>query len=941
MSEQYAEGAIAEDGNGNFMVFKYGGWHPANEAGRPLAPIDASAQWGAGARELPNGTIERVGPRGGVTKLGSSNESETIAKLTEGQGKAMLYGSMMAGGERDYQEALRNGYRPTSMRNQIATMAGVIPWDGDFFGRLIRDDVSDQGRQAELRWSEGNLRQLTGATATDPEIARVAAINFDRGNDKLSEQRYRTRADTYQGTRFAAGPGVSELPVYPEQWDPNTSIGPVDPETGLPTYPSINELTAGAHEIPVSASGQSGGAKENALDLEGSNRAEAVAAIERGGWFRYGDEEPFYMPAQKPQFGYVQDGDEVIGTGVVRRPTALANAVEARSEDMGVGRRVDAFVRGAADSMTLGTADEMSAGLNTAMPAERGTIGGWNNGFSTAYRNNVDLARGYDQADAEDMPLTRGAGQIFGAIAGPGAIRAGQFVARAPTLVSAMTRGSMVGAGYGAAYGFGSGEGGIGARGTEAAKDGAVGAVFGGLAPPVVRAAASMTAPLTRPVARWAGDTMRRMVGNPVGTSEHAARVVGRGRNPAGMQADADWFRAQGAEPTLADVGGSVVQSRVRAAATRQTPGREVAENFAAGRRQDAQEFAAGLGERVSPVRMSVNELDTALEDTQRVASAAAFGPIRGDRVKLDGDSIMALRGPEGRTAVLSASRALGSSVDPAEREVAAELARLGDDLIDNPGGIELTIGAVDQMARYLNSAGGMDGNLRRVFGGAGRALRQNARGQNPGYDEALEGYAQRARMGDATELGESFVGNRGDARDFVSGLNAMGDAERGVVGAASRAGIERAAQTPAGAARLLDGLATGSGQAVRAEALLGPAGADSLRQGAQAGRRLLMTGNNVNPRGGSNTNLNASDSDAGRGAFNLIRGRPVEAAMDFLRSRGMDDEMAEEIVNISLDPSRTDEVLRMLSRRYGPTESRRIIERLTPYFSGQLANDS
>ena len=58
------EGDIAEDGAGNFVVYKYGRWHPADETGRPLGPIDASSRWGSGARELPNGSVERVGPRG-------------------------------------------------------------------------------------------------------------------------------------------------------------------------------------------------------------------------------------------------------------------------------------------------------------------------------------------------------------------------------------------------------------------------------------------------------------------------------------------------------------------------------------------------------------------------------------------------------------------------------------------------------------------------------------------------------------------------------------------------------------------------------------------------------------------------------------------------------------------------------------------------------------
>jgi hypothetical protein len=133
---EYDEGTIAQDGAGNFLVYKYGAWHPSDEAGRPRGPIDASATWGAGARELPNGTIERVGPRGGVTQVaaGADGDSEAVGKLTEGQGKSVQYGLMMRGAELDYQRARERGYDPGSFRNQAARIAGAIPFDGDYFG---------------------------------------------------------------------------------------------------------------------------------------------------------------------------------------------------------------------------------------------------------------------------------------------------------------------------------------------------------------------------------------------------------------------------------------------------------------------------------------------------------------------------------------------------------------------------------------------------------------------------------------------------------------------------------------------------------------------------------------------------------------------------------------------------------------------------------------
>lgn len=488
------EGDIAEDGAGNFVVYKYGRWHPADETGRPLGPIDASSRWGSGARELPNGSVERVGPRGGVSVIANTPQGdEGVGRLTEGQGKAMLYGGMMAGAERDYQRARENGYDPASIRNQIAGVAGVIPFDGDYFGRLIRDDVSDAGRQAELRWAEGNLRQLTGAAAANPEIARVAAINFDRGNDQLAGQRYQTRAETYEGTRYAAGPGAAQLDPYPVYG--LGGAGPVD-ETGLPTYPAIE----GGQEIapiPTGASIRRGpDGKSYAVvnseniapeDTPESLRAAGYQQDADGTWFRMvGSDLP-------PTDGGGGGGSARPGSGGEAAPAM--GAIEARTADQGIGRRADTFVRGIADAATYSLSDEITAGLNTIAPLDRGTRGGWNGDWGGAYRQNHDLMRGIDELDAEQMPLTRGAGQLVGALAGGvGAARmAPQFMRQAPRIAGATRaadtarRGANVarlaagGAAEGGAYGFGASEGNL----LERAPDALEGAAIGGVLAPV------------------------------------------------------------------------------------------------------------------------------------------------------------------------------------------------------------------------------------------------------------------------------------------------------------------------------------------------------------------------------------------------------------------------------------------------------------------------
>lgn len=184
--------------------------------------------------------------------------------------------------------------------------------------------------------------------------------------------------------------------------------------------------------------------------------------------------DPNLLSAQ----GYRYDG----GTDTWVRDPNAEQVADARSQEMGIGRRADTFVRGIADGVTFGMADEISAGLNTVLPLDRGTVSGFGEGgFRQAYDSNLAVARGVDATDARQMPLTRGAGQLVGAVAAPGSMAGGRYIAAAPSMLSAAGRGAGVGAMAGAAYGAGSAEGPIESR-LQGAQAGAMtGAVAGGV----------------------------------------------------------------------------------------------------------------------------------------------------------------------------------------------------------------------------------------------------------------------------------------------------------------------------------------------------------------------------------------------------------------------------------------------------------------------------
>jgi hypothetical protein len=654
------------------------------------------------------------------------------------------------------------------------------------------------------------------------------------------------------------------------------------------------------------------------------------------------------------------------------------DAARARISENGADNGLAGGVRALSRGMSYGLSDRLEAEMLAAQ--QRGQnfnarllgeeIPFTSEQLRDAYRE--ELGRANAEFRQENGALDLGL-NIAGSVLAPGAIAAGRYVANAPGWASAGGRGLATGVAGGALTGAATAP--EGQEFSGAVRGAVTGGTVGVAIPVAGRATGSMvnTAGGTR-VSDLVQDGFARISGRPMTGQDRAVREVFRGVSPNQYEQRIVNARNYGIDPVPADGGGSVAQSRIRVAATRQTPGREVAEDFATSRRVDSQDFVAGLGERISPISASPNEIDEVLQRYQQAASRPAFDAARaGPPIRLDNNTAQALWSPQGRRAVAGAASLYQSSTDPAERAVAQELAALAQRMggrsaetaVGNATdeGLELSVTAADLLRRHLSTVGDIGTNTRRIVGGLGQAIGSQTRQQSPAYDAAMEGFANRARLGDATEIGERFVGNRGTARDFVRGIQGMmtrsptGDgqsvvpigagmsraaSEIDVARAAARSGVENAGNTPAGAAGVLDAFATGRGQFQRSEALMGRAGAEDLRQGGQVGRSALETGRNVNPRAGSNTFLNQQDggeiNQVGSVVGNLMRGRPLSAlggVVDLFRSAGISDDMAEQMVRVGLQ-SGPDEVLAILRTRMGEPEARRLVSQITPMLAAQ-----
>lgn len=142
-------------------------------------------------------------------------------KLTEDQGKAQTYANLMSQAERSYQRAVGDGYDPGSTRNTFASFLEGLPFGGlGGAGAVVRDDVSDRARQAEIMWSDAQLKAMSGAASPEPEVQRNVRAYFPRPGETfglIEPQKRASRAIAYSAAKTRAGPAGKDVAPYPQQ----------------------------------------------------------------------------------------------------------------------------------------------------------------------------------------------------------------------------------------------------------------------------------------------------------------------------------------------------------------------------------------------------------------------------------------------------------------------------------------------------------------------------------------------------------------------------------------------------------------------------------------------------------------------------------------------------------------------------------------------------
>lgn len=577
-----------------------------------------------------------------------------------------------------------------------------------------------------------------------------------------------------------------------------------------------------------------------------------------------------------------------------------------------VGRRLDAGARGAADMVSFSWADEIAAAGEAALGA------GGKGDFNTRYNRRLEAQRARDQQDREQYAsqrqLGQGAGFAMGVTRAPAVVVPRLAQRGAAKAGETVVRGAVGGGVAGAAAGAGAA---TNDKAAGARQGATFGAVLGPLAPVIAHPLVAASQRLVKGATPVVENALSKLF----------SRVGPASANPGAVAARGQVLADVGIKPNLLNALDESGKGVVRAAASRMTPAREEAQRYAESQAVNLQGRIGTQARRLSDDPRSPSKMREDIAARRKKLGDRQFGAVREQRVELSDDAVLALRSPDGRDAIRAAARSSSNSLRPEDRAIAAELNRLADEVLDQPGQVHVTVGMSQKISEGLFDAAESaqrSGNnfAARQLGDLARAVRGNAKDQVAGYGTALDNYATNSALLEATELGEQILTMEAD--EFASLVGKLSPEGRKVANAAARRAIERVAgkvNTAPGVAR---NLATGQELGRKMQAL-NPQQAGAVARGAEGELKAVRDAAYIAPNFGSKTQGASQDAMEVAGVYDVIKdlanGPPgwIRQTVDYMKSRGLSNDESEALVRIAIDPDRYDEALRILASRQVP----------------------
>lgn len=403
-------------------------------------------------------------------------------------------------------------------------------------------------------------------------------------------------------------------------------------------------------------------------------------------------------------------------------------------------------------------------------------------------------------------------------------------------------------------------------------------------------------------------------------------------------------FSENAVVPTMIDAGDDGFRGMVKAAASRNTPARQQARDFADGRAEALPTRLSMQARRVvsSDNRLVddiVGELETARAQQARTTYAEPYA----QPVQIDPETAQALSGAPGRAALTRARAAAEAFNDTAAMQEIDALA----------AGQAQSVSAatLDRIRQAMSGrAEKLAQNPATRAVGAGVAQRagmvDSALDNVEGLAPARDAYRQASRQIEATQMGGRFLNANPD--DFQGAMQGLSPEQLQPVRSAIARNIEISARSP--------GAAPGVARRLYSDPELGNMGRaamgddmDRLASGARAEYSAVRNASEINPRSGPPTSLNDQDAGNLMGDLGTVMRRPLSGPLQVVAnrflSRGFNDGEAQQLVEMAIDPARTDEMIALMSQRMSRREARNLARAtryqvLTSAQAGQLQSE-
>jgi hypothetical protein len=424
---------------------------------------------------------------------------------------------------------------------------------------------------------------------------------------------------------------------------------------------------------------------------------------------------------------------------------------------------------------------------------------------------------------------------------------------------------------------------------------------------------------------------------------EMAANIFAKraGANPEAMAAKAQEMRASGVSPTLVDVTGTPGQRLVKAVGITNDQAGETLQNNAQVVSSTTKPAAMARTRTLSGEKRTATQLSADLEKARQTEAQTRYAEPYAAPIKLDDPSVIqALRDPEGASAI--------------NRAITAARARMDSGAVADLQALKATANGPTGEGQVWPTTGRALDRVQIAFGNKARALSQNGASDIasgllmrreringlldnvPGLTEARAAFKAKSQAIDILDGDhkDPFSTDPADYADWLKGLSP--EARHANQVAIRQDVLDTLGGQRASTVGSLDELATSPYARQNLQAALGEHEAGGYLANLTARLAQKRNASQVSPYAGSPTTMLRNDTSGLDRAASLadtavkvktgnVLGLAAKLSA-YLKTRGLNDQQAQDFAKAAVDPARVDGVIAALGRLKGPREAREFV---------------